>query len=484
MRLRDIKNEFPQMPEEMRRMVEREVEMQLNEATAIRLNQKKHMGKKSMIAVLAATMALGTTVFAGTLYQMHGESVGEYGVETKTENMADDTTENILPEVPEVELELDYLPEGMVQTEEGKYSYETSMYHGGVSIFLYRMDTGDSAFEMLDTNCISNEDITIGEYDGVYLLFHTLDESTITFNQQIYVAYTDVHYVMQMYIGSDVTKEEAIKIAEGVKLTPTENVKENTVSFCTWSEYLASSKEAAEAQAEAAPSSNIVISKDMMKNTHAIGESFFVNPTKNQETEGLMAKVSEVQVLDDIGLLDKAYMDDDFTKSLEKETDSNGKLLPAKKDYIRLGNGIDTLDEIVSTKEVPQKLVYVTVEYTNTGNSKLSEALFMGNLLKLAENDGQMTIYREQPQANDAWDVAQITGMAQWQEMYYFDVRGGERNNNYIDSINPGETVTVHMGWFVPEEDLEYLYLNLDTFGGCYEFDSHALAVGYVDIRQ
>ena len=60
---------------------------------------------------------------------------------------------------------------------------------------------------------------------------------------------------------------------------------------------------------------------------------------------------------------------------------------------------------------------------------------------------------------------------------------GGERNNNYIDSILPGETKTVHMGWIVTEEELGSLYLSLDTYGGL-EFSDSSLELGYVDIRQ
>ncbi len=36
----------------------------------------------------------------------------------------------------------------------------------------------------------------------------------------------------------------------------------------------------------------------------------------------------------------------------------------------------------------------------------------------------------------------------------------------------------------LPEEELQYMYLNLDTSGGAYEFDEAALENGYVDIRQ
>jgi len=51
-------------------------------------------------------------------------------------------------------------------------------------------------------------------------------------------------------------------------------------------------------------------------------------------------------------------------------------------------------------------------------------------------------------------------------------------------SGKPGETVTVHMAWLVPEEELDMLYVNLDPYGGAYEFDEHSLNVGYVDIRS
>ena len=68
--------------------------------------------------------------------------------------------------------------------------------------------------------------------------------------------------------------------------------------------------------------------------------------------------------------------------------------------------------------------------------------------------------------------------------MLYYDVRGGERNNNYIARMQPGEIVTIHMAWVVMEEELDTLYLNLDPSGGSYEFTDSSLQMGYVDIRR
>ena len=68
--------------------------------------------------------------------------------------------------------------------------------------------------------------------------------------------------------------------------------------------------------------------------------------------------------------------------------------------------------------------------------------------------------------------------------MDYYDVRGGERNNNYIPSIKPGETVTVHLAKVVNEDELDKMYLVLDGEGNRLEFSENALKAGYVDIRQ
>lgn len=105
--------------------------------------------------------------------------------------------------------------------------------------------------------------------------------------------------------------------------------------------------------------------------------------------------------------------------------------------------------------------------------------------MKIAERDGQMEIYKgKASDKNVVWDEAVPQGAAHYEEMWYYDVRGGERHNNYITHLAAGSTATVHMAWLVPEEDLGYLYLNLCTSGGSGEFSEEALDVGYVDIRQ
>lgn len=196
-------------------------------------------------------------------------------------------------------------------------------------------------------------------------------------------------------------------------------------------------------------------------------------------------KVTDVQVCDEVFLLDQSVLDKDNLLQLQKELDSSGKLLPTTIHYIKYGDGINTLNEVMDSREVPQKLVYVTVEYTNTGTEQLEEVLFWGNLLKIVEENGQMKLYKGK--ASDervVFDEAVPQGVAHFAEMWYYDVHGGEWHNNYITNLKAGETATVHMAWLVPEEELKYLYLDLNTSGSSYAFCEESLAIGYVDIRQ
>lgn len=387
-----------------------------------------------------------------------------------------------VPNVPNVTMEASYLPDGMVKTEEGKYSFSNAMYEGGVSIVFYKMDTGDAQFEMLTKNVKETESIHVGGYEGVYFALQSGDGEEISFNQRIYVAYTDVHYVMEMYAASDVSKEDALKIAEGIRLHPvSDNETEDIVKAYQWSDYLASSHEKiVEDAAQLVP-------QTAMKNTHAVGDAFAANPQK-EDLEGLSnveIKVTDVQICDNISLLDLYAMDNDSKEELQKEITPLGELLPAKINYIKYGDGINSVDEIVESREVPQKLVYVTVEYTNTGTEELKELLFFGSLMKIVEENGAVRCYDgKAPGQNAAWDDAVPAGAARHVEMWYYDVHGGERSNNYISSLKAGETATVHMAWLVPEEELAYLYLNLDTYGDSYDLCEHSLEVGYVDIRQ
>ena len=140
MEFENLKYDFPKMPEEMKIMVEKEVKKQLQ--TKQTSYKGRRMGR-TIAASLAAILFCGTTVFAGvSIYQLqqkqtgtHGVSVSVTGDERNSENATDDTKSNGKAlSIPNVKLEIGYLPDGMMETERGKYSFEDSLNKGGISM--------------------------------------------------------------------------------------------------------------------------------------------------------------------------------------------------------------------------------------------------------------------------------------------------------------------------------------------------------------
>lgn len=500
MRIENRKNEFPKMPDEMRAMVEREVEKQLkrNRAEAGR----RTPARKMAVIGLAAAMALGTTVLAGTkIYRMYSEQVGSYGIRTRVGETDTPESVNTLAdgepeasgkgaaadaklEIPDMKVKVNYLPQKMVQSEETKYHYETDTnLQGGFSYVVYAMDTGDDTFQILDTSVVSREAIQVADHDGIYLEIQR--DATGSTWAKIYVFYPESHHVLEMMISPGLSREEAIKIAEGMELVELNEGETPDIGMnVAWSSYLGGREET---EIETEFHEDGLVTEEEMKNTHSIGEAFPVTLYAENEkgedlhTDSITVQVASVQVTDDLSPLnDSEYIDSAWLNAV----DEDGKLLPDQVCYIKSGNGIDTLDEIIKTEQIAQKLVFTTVNYTNTGDQTLKNVLVNNGLIPICKNGDGYAIYdRDAGKADTAWDKVESTGVAWCGEMQFFDWRTDYGNGgNFIETIAPGETVSLHMAWIVDEDQLEYLYMAVNC--SPYEITQEGLKTGYVDIRQ
>ena len=513
MRLEDMREQFPKMPESMKRMIEQEVAVQIGQekendnpkVVTYKKRKKKNMAHRMLVASMVAALALATTVCAGVAYQMHNQKVGKYGLKTQiegpqtaaesTENMADQTTEERAGKAAEyVRLETSYLPKGMVQSEEGKFSFEDNYMQGGVSMIVYQLTPEKTIADIENTGIAVSEETSIGGRPAVYMetapaegdsAENSSTEGTANENTtgaKIYMIYAEHNYLLEMFIFPDVTKEEAFQIAEGVSITPTEETSgENVMQVCSWNDM---ENEAGKGEPETDESETLMtFPKEKMKNIHLIGGEISLDQNGIEATPGLTAIVSDVTISDNISSLSENMLEDDTKAAF----DTDGNLLPMKVEYLKSGDGINTVDEVVETKEIPMKIVSVTVDYKNNGKTALSNVMFNGGIALLAEYGENMQFdayMNEKPGTGDIWDCVNEESIGFSQEVYLSDVHGGERHNNYINTINPGETVTVRMAFKVPEEKLNEMYFTLSNYGGSHFYDETSLQLGYVDIRQ
>jgi len=497
MKLENLKEEYPSMPKEIRAMIKREVAAQMENVTLIDGGKQKTKKKEkktikrpwrkasAAAAVLAAGLVFGMTAYAGLkAYQWYTEKEGVYGLKAgigTNDAEGTDGTYAVPEEIPVLSVAAEYLPDGMVAASDGttKYYYEETPYQGGISISTITMDEKLSAdtLPLIDTNVVRSEMITIQGKDAVYVEKPESTNGKTGFNKKIYIAYPDYWQILQMFVGEDVSKEEALKIAENLAVTPTGEMIAYASQF-TWSGLLVAESEIADIRLEA--------TGEEMGNIHKVGDSFTIecaaatDASEWEQTDCITAKVTEVQIADDFSALDASLVDDVLKTAL----DGAGRLVKNKIHYMKAGNGTDSLDEEVRTEEVAQKLVCVTVEYTNTGDKELRDILYFGSFIGLEETgDGYRFYDRAQSDDDARTEFVICDSVGGFGEMDYFDAHGGERGNNYISSLKPGETVELHIAKVVNEDELDKMYLSLDTSGAAYEFTDDMMETGLVDIR-
>lgn len=450
------------------------------EETAGKLTQKNAKKRLSFrrAAVIAAAAAVcigaGATA-ASQIYRMQLQKEKEYQA-----NVAISADAALPEEVAEVEIKVNYLPEG--------FELDSKK---GIDHYYKNPEIADAGYWL-------NPPLLIDEADPLTILFakeaETLEingREAVYVNQQntadgewqngtVYLVFEDVNRILGVEMWGYADKEELLKIAENVELVPTGNMVASA-DLPHWSEMIAmQQEEQAEIERlnEAADeeTNELTADEEAMKNLHQVGDIFTVKSFADEITSELTlnASVTDVQTADNLALLEEALIPAEWKELVGED----GTLMPVTLDYVKEGDGVNTLDEVVRTEEKPVKLVYVTVEFTNTGDTAVKNAYFMGGMQYLMEEDG---VYRMYEYTDDSYDyILDDKGTDRW-EMGYYDVTGGARSNNYIPEIQPGETQAIHMAWLVTEDNLDHMYLELNGSGMLTE---EVLATGLVELNM
>lgn len=481
MRLDELKNDFPDIPDFIHDMIQEEVEKQVNSSNITPMQRKSKLNRSiSRVAAAAAVciIATSTVAYAGTkLYHMYLEKQGNYG--TLTTIKSDENSEDVkLPEeIHEISVTSNYIPEGMEWTV-GRYKlgYKDALDKAGITIDTVLMDKKSLDKSLLDRNVIESENHVFGSYDGIYLKYNTINGEN-SFDQRIYLLCPEEYRVLTLYIGNTISKEEAYKFAENLVITE-EDEMIKTADMITWSDIIEPIVYA----------DKIDVTTNGQLPIRQIGEAFNLdsyaedNNGNNITTDKVTACVDKVQIADNLQLLDS----DKIPKAWKTAVDANGKLVQNHLSYIKKGDGVNNLDSVVREENMDQKLLFLTVTYTNTSEEELNHMLYLGTLIALSkQDDGTYTVYMPGTEAGEDYDYYTSDGVAKTAEMTYCSVQDDYgKGKNYIPSIKPGESVQVNMAWIVNEKDIKNLYLNLNGTGGCYEITENMCHTGVVYVGK
>ncbi len=486
MKLEDIKKEMPKTPEMIHNRIQDEIKKQMeNEQIAVfpTQNAKKTKWSRTRVAAVTAVCILGvsTSAYAGSKwYAMHLEKQGTYQVATKISANEQSKMTAIPDEIPDVKIQAGYLPDGMEEVEEGKFSNLETPYQGGFSMSLMLLDEQDFESVLTDNHVVESEERNFGKYEGVYLRYQDLEQSG-SYNQRIYLMCPDEYRMAVIYVGDDMSKEKTIKFAENISLVETD-IMVATKDMYSWSDFVSTEPEAETREMVTS------VSSDELK-LWKTGEEFKISPDVSAEDENgnsieaadVSVKVDSVQISDDLSLLDENKIPEEWKKAVGED----GKLVENQLSYIKVGDGVEALDEVVKTENVKQKLVFVTATYKNNSEVTLNHILYLGNLMLLKSKGDTYQLYIENEQSGDNYDCIHSSSVAKAFEMDYYSVRDDYGNGgNYISSLKPGESIRVEMAWIVDGNQLSNMYLNLSGNGSSSEFVDSTLETGIVDIRQ
>ena len=540
MRLEDLKQQYPEPPEFIHQMILSEVEKQMNaneganetrsikdtgadrtrsikDTGADRTGSIENMGADGMAGIkntgigrtanikkrsrpwtvrriaavsLAACLALGTVGFAAAgIYRLQMEKNGKYGAQIRVETDAGADADLPLPEkMADVKIEAEYIPEGMSWQDEYRLKYEGEDRKDEWFTFAtLLLDTDNAAEEIEEAYVAESEKTSFGEHEGIYIRREQGDGRDLS--QMIYLLCPEKQRMVAIYIGSEVPKEEAYKVASGIRLSDTQTMLD-TSEMWKWSEFVSAQKGADETE-QALPDTRTSVSKEEIE-LYEIGNPVRILDASGEDAEGnyistsdVTAAVDSVEVADDLSLLGRDAVPDIW----KKETGPDGKLLKNTLSYMKAGDGVNTLYKEVRTEDVAQKLVLATVTYTNTGDEEIANVLYGGTMILFDETgDGYRLHSYERGPAGDAggeYDYISQTGAGGGWTMEYYSPHTDQGNGgNYISALKPGESVQVKMGWIVNGPDLEKMYLSLSGRADPYYFYEEELEAGFVDIRQ
>ncbi|SDN22792.1 anti-sigma factor [Bacillus sp. OK048] len=359
-------------------------------------------------------------------------------------------------------MKVGYLPENMEANDSlaMKYSFKDNYANGGFSFILWRLGK-NSDFQTLYSNGYEEKEINGRK---AVIVNKDTGNKNVRFDRQVFLLFEEEGIMLESYIGTDVSDEQMMKVIEGISLEPTTEEKAT---------YTADYNGSLFSKSEEPTESRVIPLKKDSNQLFSVGQKV---PVTINEVDNLEYVVEKVEVFDSI----QDFKQGNFNEvglgilSENKALDHTNKLLPYKQDVYKVGNGKDSIDELVESQSVNLKFVYLTTTVKNIGK-KETEEIYMHPSLGVLKFEKNAWIYAgEDGIAEDSI----MTG-----EVDYLAPHGNGKDFYNIGSIQPGQTMKVNLGYFVDADKLDSIFLDAFHYSGATE-DMNAKNRRWIDIRQ
>ena len=129
--------------------------------------------------------------------------------------------------------------------------------------------------------------------------------------------------------------------------------------------------------------------------------------------------------------------------------------MPYTREIYSDGDGVNTVNELISSEQIGRKLVYITVTATN--NTDTEQCFYMPQIsLEQLRNDNGELVY-----------ASNLPGYEYMREISYIDNNNVDKSGfksgyNFLD-IPANSSQVIHLGFFVDDDIIDELYVTLEA---------------------
>lgn len=402
--------------------------------------QKKSKRHRMLIAAACLLIGMPTTVFGAVkVYNMIVQKQN-YEVNVSLTNKDSKKSDQWY------KLKVGKLPENMEAIDDTamKYSFKDNYANGGFSFVLWRVG-GNSDFPTLYSKSYEEKEINGKK---AVIVHRETGKKDLMMDRVVFLFFEEEGIMLQSYIGNDINEEQMVDVLGNISLEPTSKEKASHIT-----DY---DKKYFSEESKPKKTKVIPLKKDSKRLFH-IGQK--VPVTIIMDNSKIEYVIEKVEVFDSI----KDFKQENFNElglGILRENqalDQAGQLIPYRRDEYKVGNGKDSIDQLVESKLIHPKFVYLTTTVKNIGKLA-TEEIYMHPSIQVLKSKGNV------------WNYAEGDGIAEKNimtgEVDYLEPHGDGKSFYNIGSIRPGQTVKVNLGYLVDEDKLDSIFLDAFRYSG------------------
>lgn len=409
--------------------------------------------KRFILGTVAAAAAVAMIVPASVYAYNKAASISKTAkyqntvvISANSEGSSEDTTENPW-EIELMDYEFGWLPEGFTKrNDDWRYYNEADE---SIDSYFFRLPDGKSTKIDLpySENCETYE--SNGKTAMInYRVSYENSEYDLDYGdygREIWVSFDGTNYLLELYLSDGISQEDTKKIIDNLKLVPTDVIRYNT--YLPWEDTV-----------DSVPYQDTLKEVDMEKcEVYHVGDTISY-PGAPHENSGYSITLNSAEITDSFDGINTDGCGDDADYS--ELMDENGNIAKNTRSWIKRGDGVNTIDEVVKEEIFPLHILKLNVTYTNIAD-ETNYIIINPHLFRFTDSKPYIHHYSE-----DGLDYEDSIFRHIDFGHFSFDTAPDKKRGENSVILEPGESTDVQLAFFVADDEADKMQLYFRMSGG------------------